>query len=110
MMCCAIAVFLIGQIYMAAEAVGRMLGIKSIAIDRPTATDWHWGVAQAETAPAFRFRLPSIGKRIAAAAAVSALALTTALSLRQSAEHFDLAAYLADPAHLCRAFFSAGAR
>jgi hypothetical protein len=110
MVCCAIAVFLIGQMYLAAEAVIRLLGFKGSTVERPTASDWHWGAAPAQPAPAFRFQFPSFGRRLVAAGAVSALALTTALSLRPSAEHFDLATYLANPAHLCGAFFSAGAR
>jgi len=110
MVCCAIAVFLIGQMYMAAEALRRLLGCEGTTIDRPTASDWHWGAAPAQPAPRSRFRLRSFGGRIVVAGAVSALALSAALSLRPSAEHFDLAAYLANPAHICGAFLSAGGR
>ena len=110
MVCCAIAVFLIGQMYMAGEAVARLLGFKGRTVDRPTASDWHWGAAPAQPAPPSRFQFPPFGRRLVAAGAVSALALTTALSLRPSDEHFDLAAYLANPAHICGAFLSAGGR
>jgi hypothetical protein len=93
MACCALAVFILGQLYMASEALTRTLGLSRVAVDRPTASDWHLGAVMAS--PAVRrpldFAMPALPKRLVITAGLSALALAVAL----------MAAYLADPARFC---------
>ncbi|SCW80989.1 hypothetical protein SAMN02927924_03070 [Sphingobium faniae] len=107
MACCALAVFILGQLYMAMETVARALGFAPSAATGNTATDWHRGAeSEAATVAKARFPFPSFGKRLTAAALLSAVALVTAMIYRPHLAHFDLAAYLADPARICGSLLS----
>lgn len=108
MACCALAVFILGQLYMAIEGLARAMGISPTVATENLAADWHWGAEPAAAAPVIpaRWRLPSFSARIATAAVLSAAALTTAFIYRPHIDHFDLATYLADPAHICGALLS----
>jgi hypothetical protein len=107
MACCALAVFILGQLYMAIEGLARAMGFSPTVTTENLAADWYLGAEP--TAPPMMlvgWRLPSFSARVATAAVLSAAALTTAFIYRPHIDRFDLAAYLADPAHICGALFS----
>lgn len=106
MACCAFAVFLIGQMYMAVEAFWRMLGLsKRDPAQEVAACDWYPGMPSA--IPARRASLfPQwfgLGKRVGLAACLSVGALLVVALTRPSQQPFDIRAFMADPAHWCHA-------
>ena len=105
MACCAIAVFLLGQLYMAWEIVARHLGIATSATTGNAATDWYLGAEPPQAANG-RSLHASLLLRLALAGALCSAALATAFYHRVHIEQFDLKAFLADPARICGSAFS----
>jgi hypothetical protein len=109
MACCALAVFLLGQLYVAYELLAKRLGIVMPSDGARTgAADWRPGLSADRAPPALLARtlFATRGRRIAI---IGTLSLTLALgafglSIIRAADAgpVDIRALLSDPKNLCR--------